>query len=160
MNINIIAVGKLKERYWRDACEEYRMRLSAFGKANITELPEARLPSSPSEKQILAALSEEAKLMKPYLEAKDCAGIAMCIEGKQLSSIELAGCMERYAVDGFSSLSFFIGSSYGLDSSVKDSCRLKLSMSPMTFPHQLARVMVLEQIYRAFSILNNSKYHK
>lgn len=160
MNINVITVGKLKEKYWRDACSEYCTRLSAFGKINIAELAESRLPSAPSEKEILYALSSEGKLMKPYLSEKSAFNIAMCIEGTQMKSEDLAQKIGRASVDGFSTLNIFIGSSFGLDDSVKKECAMRLSMSEMTFPHQLARVMVLEQLYRAFSILNNSKYHK
>lgn len=160
MNVNIITVGKLKERYWRDACDEYIKRLSAFGKINVYELPEHRLPDSPSQKEIDAALAKEATLMRPYISAKDCCNIAMCIEGKQYSSTELSNKLADFSVNGFSCANFLIGSSFGLDESIKQSCHMRLSMSKLTFPHQLARVMLLEQIYRAFSISANKKYHK
>lgn len=160
MNVNIICVGKLKEAYLRDACAEYIKRLGSFCKINVTELAESRLSDNPSDKEIASALSQEAKLMQSCLTAKGAFNIAMCIEGTQLSSPELSKQIEKTSVGGFSTVNFVIGSSFGIDSAVKEQCRLRLSMSKMTFPHQLARVMLLEQIYRAFSISSNSKYHK
>lgn len=160
MGVNIICVGKLKESYLRDACSEYAKRLCAFCKFNIIELAESRLSDNPSQKEIDSALSQEAKLMQPYLSAKGAYNIALCIEGKQLSSPELSKTIEKLSVHGFSIVNFVIGSSFGIDEDVKTQCRLRLSMSKMTFPHQLARVMLTEQIYRAFAILSNSKYHK
>lgn len=159
-SVNIICVGKLKESYLRDACSEYAKRLSAYCKFSVVELSESRLSDNPSQKEIEAALSSEAKLMQPYLSAKGAYNIAMCIEGKQLSSPELSKTIEKIAVDGFSVINFVIGSSFGIDEGVKNQCRMRLSMSKMTFPHQLARVMLSEQIYRAFAISANSKYHK
>ncbi len=160
MNVNIICVGKLKEAYLRDACAEYIKRLGSFCRVNVIELSESRLSDNPSEKEIASALSQEAKLMQGYLTAKGAFNIAMCIEGGQLSSPELSRQIEKISVDGFSTVNFVIGSSFGIDADVKSQCKIRLSMSKMTFPHQLARVMLLEQIYRAFSISANSKYHK
>lgn len=160
MTVNIITVGKLKEKYWRDACEEYLKRLSPFGKISVTELAEARLPAEPTDGETANALAQEAKSMERYLSAKNTVNIAMCIEGDELDSVSLAKKLEKYSVDGCSTINFFVGSSFGLDDSVKEKCSMRLSMSPMTFPHQLARVMLLEQLYRAFSINANSKYHK
>lgn len=160
ITVNIICVGKLKEGYLREAVAEYSKRLSAYCKFSITELSESRLSDNPSDKEIALALSQEAKLMQPYLTAKGAYNIAMCIEGKQMSSPALARQIEKVSVDGFSVINLIIGSSFGIDESVKAQCKMRLSMSEMTFPHQLARVMLAEQIYRAFSILSNSKYHK
>lgn len=160
IKINLITVGKLKEKYWRDACSEYVKRLSAFCKIHIVELAESRLPDNPSQKEIAAALEQEAKSIKPYCEKKGAVSIAMCIEGGQLSSIELSKKISSYAIQGFSTVNFVIGSSFGIADDIKQLCRLRLSMSKMTFPHQLARVMLLEQIYRSFQIENNTKYHK
>lgn len=160
LNVNLITVGKLKESYLRDACAEYAKRLSAFCRLNIVELNESRLPDSPSEKEIKAALSAEGKAMLPLLSGKDCYNIAMCIEGKQLSSEKLAEKISRISVDGKSTLNIVIGSSCGIADEIKAMCHFRLSMSEMTFPHQLARVMILEQIYRGFQILNGGKYHK
>ena len=160
LNVNLITVGKLKESYLRDACAEYSKRLGAFCKLNIAELNESRLPDSPSEKEIKAALSSEGKAMLPMLTGKSCFNIAMCIEGKQLSSEKLAEKISQISVDGKSTLNIIIGSSCGIADEIKTLCDFRLSMSEMTFPHQLARVMILEQIYRSFQILNGGKYHK
>lgn len=157
LNVKIITVGKLKEQYLRDACGEYLKRLKRFGSVQVVELDEYRLSDNPSQKEIEKALEIEGnsiqKEVKGYM-------IAMCIEGKQLSSTKLAEKMSRISVEGQSTVSFVIGSSFGIAESVKTSADFKLSMSEMTFPHQLARVMLLEQIYRAFQINNNGKYHK
>lgn len=159
-NVNIVCVGKLKEAYWRDACAEYLKRLGAFCRPNIVELPESRLSQNPSIGEINAALAAEAKLMKPHLEQKGTLNVAMCIEGTMLSSEELAARIDQAGVAGMGNINFFIGSSFGLDGEVKRTCDLRLSISKMTFPHQLARVVLLEQIYRAYSILSGGKYHK
>lgn len=160
IKINLLTVGKLKEKYWRDACYEYAKRLSVFCKLEIVELSESRLSDSPSQKEIIAALKNEAKGFKPFLEKKSSVSIAMCIEGGQLSSKELSDKFEKYFTQGISTINIIIGSSFGIDEDIKKECDLRLSMSEMTFPHQLARVMILEQIYRAFQIQKNTKYHK
>ena len=160
IKINLITVGKLKEKYWRDACAEYTKRLSAFCKIEIVELAESRLSDNPSQKEIVSALEQEAKAMKPYCEKKGAVNIAMCIEGGQLSSVELSKKISGFAVQGFSTVNFIIGSSFGIADEIKKQSQLRLSMSDMTFQHQLARVMLLEQIYRSFQIENNTKYHK
>ena len=158
MKVNIVCVGRLKEIYWRDACAEYMKRLSRFCRFSVTELPEVRLPERPSKAEISAALREEGE--KLLSASTGSATIALCVEGKQLSSEALAQQIGAFGVRGFGSLSFLIGSSYGLSNEVKQKANLCLSMSAMTFPHQLARVMLLEQIYRAFEILNHGRYHK
>lgn len=160
MNVNLIVVGKLKESYFREACAEYSKRLKAFCRLSVTELAENRLPDDPSEKEIMAALSAEGKAMKNFLSGKDCFNIALCIEGTKLSSEKLAEKIGDISVSGKSTLNFIIGSSFGIGDEIKKMCGLRLSMSEMTFPHMLARVMLLEQIYRAFQILNGGKYHK
>ncbi len=160
IKINLITIGKLKEKYWRDACAEYVKRLSAFCKMEIVELAESRLSDNPSEKEIMSALEQEAKAIKPYCEKKGAVNIAMCIEGEQLSSVKLSKKISGFAVQGFSTVNFIIGSSFGIAEEIKKQSHLRLSMSEMTFPHQLARVMLLEQIYRSFQIENNTKYHK
>ncbi len=157
MNVNIIALGKLKESWFREACAEYQKRLSAFAKVTIKEPEPEALPQNPSPAQIEKALEKEADAIRSYI--KGGANIAMCIEGKTLSSVQLAEKIENIA-NANSTVNFIIGSSFGLAESFKQSCDFKMSMSPMTFPHSLARVMLLEQIYRAFSINNNGKYHK
>lgn len=160
MGINIISVGKLKESYLRDAALEYSKRLSGFCRLNIIELPESRLSDNPSEKEIQNALENEAKLIESYINKSSSFNIAMCIEGKQLSSEELSAKINETGVDGKSTINFIIGSSYGISTNIKAKADFNLSMSKMTFPHQLARILLLEQIYRAFQISNGGKYHK
>lgn len=157
LEVRIITVGKLKEKYLRDACDEYLKRLRRFGKVSVIEIDEYRLPENPSEKEIGKALDAEGDVI-----AKNLSGyiIPMCIEGKQLSSTELADKMEKLPSLGQSCISFVIGSSFGLSDKIKNRGNLKLSMSKMTFPHQLARVMLLEQVYRGFQINGGGKYHK
>ena len=160
LTVNIITVGKLKESYLRDACNEYIKRLRTFCKLNIIELSESRLSDNPSEKEITSALADEAKAMNSFLIVKDSFNVAMCIEGKQFSSVEFSQQLEKAAINGKSTINLIIGSSFGIANEVKQMADLRLSMSKMTFPHQLARVMILEQIYRAFQISSNGKYHK
>lgn len=160
LKINIICVGKLKEKYWRDAIEEYAKRLSRFCKFSVTELNESRLNDSPSDKEIEKALENESLLMDKYLSAKGAYNIAMCIEGKLISSEDLADKISECGINGYSEINFIIGSSFGLCERIKSSANFKMSMSKMTFPHQLARVMLCEQIYRGFTISEGIKYHK
>lgn len=157
MNINLIVIGKLKEDYLRSACAEYIKRLGRYCTFQLHELDECRLSDSPSEKEISSALAKEAEQIKRY--AKGFV-IPMCIEGRQLSSVELSQKITETAVGGQSTVTFIIGSSFGLAPEIKSMGGLNLSMSKMTFPHQLARVMLLEQIYRAFQIAEGGKYHK
>ena len=159
VNIHLICVGKLKEKHYAAACAEYEKRLSAFCRLTVTELSEERLPENPSEAQIDGALEKEAAAIFGKL-AKGTKLIALCVEGELLSSERLARVMEKWTVEGASHLTFLIGGSFGLHPSVKARAQVKLSMSPMTFPHHLARVMVLEQVYRAFQINAGTRYHK
>lgn len=152
MNINFITMGKLKESYFREACEEYKKRLSAFATVKIFEPEPAFLPQNPNQTQISQALAKEAEKIRALAKGFK---IAMCIEGKTLSSESLS---EK--IRDISEISFIVGSSFGLDENFKRECDFRLSMSPMTFPHSLARVMLFEQVYRAMSIAANSKYHK
>lgn len=156
--ITILCVGKLKEAFYAAAVEEYCKRLSRLCKLEIIELPENRLPDEPSPAEIRRALAEEAELIEARLPRG--ALIALCIEGKELSSPELAKKVESFGTAGISQLTFLIGGSYGLDPALKKKADLRLSMSPMTFPHHLARVMLLEQIYRAYQIRAGTRYHK
>jgi 23S rRNA (pseudouridine1915-N3)-methyltransferase len=158
LTVQIICIGKLKETFWREACAEYCKRLQAFCKFNIVELPETKLPDHLSETQIMAALKDEGRRILSV--AGNSTLFALCIEGRQLSSEQLAEKISTLSINGTSTVSFIIGSSFGLSDEVKQSADFKLSMSPMTFPHQLARVMLCEQVYRAFQINNNGKYHK
>lgn len=158
MNINFIAMGKLKESWYREACAEYVKRLSGFAKVTVKEPPPEDLPSDPAPAQIERALEKEAALIRE--QVKGGYKIALCVEGKPFSSEQLAQKLGALGTGGVSTVSFIVGSSFGLAESLKSECDLRMSMSPMTFPHGLARVMLFEQVYRAFSILNNSKYHK
>lgn len=161
LTVHIITVGRLKERYFTDACEEYIKRLGGFCNIIVDELPESRLPDAPSRKQIESALKNEgAKMLGVIKGKKNSFNIAMCIEGKMLSSEEFSEKLRQAAVNGAACINIFIGSSFGIDPEVKSACDLRLSMSPMTFPHRLARVMLLEQLYRAFQISSGGKYHK
>ena len=157
--VTILCVGKMKEKFYIEAAAEYVKRLSRHCKLEIIELPEQRLSDSPSQAEIDAALAKEAATVAEKLP-KGGALIAMCIEGKLLPSEELAERFSRFALEGKSQITFLIGGSVGLHSSLKAQADLRLSMSPMTFPHHLARVMLLEQIYRGYQILEGSKYHK
>jgi 23S rRNA (pseudouridine1915-N3)-methyltransferase len=158
VTIQIICIGKLKEKYWQSACEEYAKRLRPYCKFEIVELPESRLPNHPSEAEIQAGLEVEGRRILELVGNGVC--IPLCIEGKTMTSPQLASSLEKIMLDGVSDISFVIGSSFGLWEQVKTAGHLRLSMSPMTFPHQLARVMLCEQIYRSFQILHNGKYHK
>lgn len=159
MNVTVICLGKLKEDYLRAACAEYSKRLGAFCKLDIVELNPTRLPDDPSQSQIDAALEDEAKRITAKIP-KGAVCFAMCIEGKQYSSEKFSKLLSTAAVEGGSNAVFIIGSSFGLSENIKKMCKVRLSMSEMTFPHQLARVMLLEQIYRAFQIESGGKYHK
>lgn len=157
--VSIICVGKLKEKFYADAASEYAKRLSRFCKLDILELPEERLPDDPSQAQIDAALAKEADAIRAKLPA-GASVIAMCVEGKPHSSEALAKLMADSANRGESHLVFLVGGSFGMHPSVKALASVKLSMSPMTFPHHLLRVMLLEQIYRGYQINAGTKYHK
>ena len=156
--VNIICIGKIKEKYFADAIAEYSKRLSTFCKFTITELPEEKLRGdNPSE--IDAVIHSEGKRIMQKISPSDYV-IAMCIEGKQLSSEELSATLGNLAVTGRSTVDFVIGGSYGLSDEVKKRADLRLSMSRMTFPHTMARMILSEQIYRAYEIATNGKYHK
>lgn len=157
--VTILCVGKMKEKFYIEAAAEYVKRLSRFCKLEITELPEERLPEVPSQAQIDAALAKEAEMIRAKLPQAAFI-IAMCVEGTPRSSESLAQLMAEAANQGGSHLVFLIGGSFGLHPSVKALSAVKLSMSSMTFPHHLARVMLLEQIYRGYQINTGSKYHK
>ena len=159
LNVTVLCVGKLKESYWQAACAEYAKRLGAFCRFRLVEVAEERLPDNPSPAQIAATVEAEGKRLLEKLP-KEAAVIPLCIEGKEMDSPALAAYVERLTVAGTSHIALVIGGSWGLSDAVKSRAALRLSMSPMTFPHQLARVMVLEQVYRAFQISGGGKYHK
>lgn len=157
--ITVICVGKLKEKFYVDAAAEYQKRLSRFCRLELMELPESRLPESPTSAEIARALCAEADAIEARLP-KGGVLVAMCIEGQELSSPSLAEKLAGWAASGVSQVTFLIGGSVGLDPRLKVRADLRLSMSPMTFPHHLARIMLLEQIYRAYQIQAGTRYHK
>lgn len=157
--ITVIATGKLKEKFYLQAVEEYQKRLSATCEFSLFELPEERLPEAPSPAQISAALKKEAEAVRAKIPKG--AYLVVCTpEGKLLSSEDLADKLKGVKNMGKSSLCVLIGSSFGLDAELKQQADFKLSFSKMTFPHHLFRVMLLEQLYRAESIQAGSRYHK
>lgn len=159
LNIKLICVGKMKEKHYISAFSEYEKRLSGLCRIEIRELSEARLPEKPSFAEIDRALSKEALDIRREIPS-GCYVIAMCIEGNQLSSPELAGLIADCSNRGRGHICFIVGSSNGLSEDIKSIADYKLSMSKMTFPHHLARVMLAEQIYRGIMINEGSKYHK
>ena len=159
LGITVLTVGKLKEAYWRAACDEYVKRLGGYCKLNLVEVDECRLPDQPSAAQIVAGTLAEGDQLLKCIPAGSFI-ISLCIEGREMDSQALAKQMAQLPLQGKSHITFIIGGSHGLSDRVKVRSHLRLSMSPMTFPHQMARVMLLEQIYRALSINAGSKYHK
>ena len=157
--ITLIAMGKLKEKFYLSAAAEYEKRMKGYCQFRILELPEVRLPEDPSAAEIAAGLEKEAELILSKIP-KGAWFCALTPEGKLHSSEALAEKLKEVKLSGKSSACFLIGSSFGMAERVKAKADLKLSMSPMTFPHHLARVMVLEQLYRAEAIQAGSKYHK
>ena len=159
MNIKIIAVGKLKESYWRDAVSEYLKRLGAYCRPEIIEVKESRLPANPSSADEAAVKAAEGEDILRHINKEDYV-ITLEIKGKGLSSEQLAEKIGQLALDGKSSIAFVIGGSLGLSPEVSRRADFKLSFSAMTFPHQMIRVVLLEQIYRSFKINRNETYHK
>nr|MBQ8252388.1 23S rRNA (pseudouridine(1915)-N(3))-methyltransferase RlmH [Lachnospiraceae bacterium] len=159
MKITIITVGKVKESYFRGAIEEYSKRLSKYCKLDIAEVADEKTPDKASETEEAQIKAKEAERIMKYIR-DDAYVIALAIEGKQLDSVELADKIESLGVQGKSHIQFVIGGSLGLHSSVLSRADYKLSFSKMTFPHQLMRVILLEQIYRAYRIISHEPYHK
>ena len=158
-DITLITIGKLKEKFYISASEEYKKRLGGYCRFQLLELPEVRLPENPSPAEIAAGLEKAADAILSRIPK----GAWFCVftpEGKTLSSEALADKLKEVKLSGKSSACFLIGSSFGMAPKVKEKADFKLSMGPMTFPHHLARVMVLEQLYRAEAIQAGSKYHK
>lgn len=160
MNVNIIAIGKLKEEYLKAAFAEYEKRLSAFCRFSLIEISECRLSDSPSLKETENALDSEGAVILQKLGKSNACNIALCVEGREMSSEEFAAVLENAPLSGKSTVNIIIGSSCGLSEKVKHFADLRFSMSRMTFPHQLARVIIAEQIYRGFMINSGKKYHK
>ena len=158
-DITLITMGKLKEKFYLSAAEEYKKRLKGYCHFQTTELPEFRLPDDPSPAEIAAGLEKEADLILNNIPK----GAWFCVltpEGKNISSEALAEKMRDVKLSGKSSACFLIGSSFGISPKIKERADFKLSMGLMTFPHHLARIMVLEQLYRSEAIQAGSKYHK
>ena len=159
LSVKLICVGKMREKFYVDAFAEYAKRLGAYCKFEHIELAEQRLSDSPSQREISAALEKEAaEISKNIPEAAYT--VAMCVEGRQMPSEAVARLIKERELSGRPRLCFVIGGSFGLDESIKRKADLRLSMSEMTFPHHLARVMLAEQIYRGFKINEGSRYHK
>ena len=158
LTLKLIAMGTLKESYWRDALSEYEKRLGAFCRLEILQLKEERLGDRPSEGEIRPALEKEGERILDAIPPR-AYRIALCVEGKQLSSEEMAEQLDRVAQSN-GELCLIIGSSYGLAERVKSQCHMRLSVSRLTFPHQLMRVLLLEAVYRGFNILKGTQYHK
>ena len=159
MTITVIAVGKLKENYLKDAQKEYLKRLSRFCRVKVLELDEEKTPEAASPAQEAKAREKEAERIRKAL-GKNTVTIALALEGKELDSVEFSERIASFMLDGKSELSFIIGSSTGLDPSVVKEADYRFCLSRLTFPHQLARIILLEQVYRAFKIVHHEVYHK
>ncbi|MBR2583313.1 MAG: 23S rRNA (pseudouridine(1915)-N(3))-methyltransferase RlmH [Oscillospiraceae bacterium] len=159
LGVKLICVGKMRERFYVDAFEEYRKRLGAYCRLDCLEIAEQRLGDNPSAAEIAAALEKEgAEILKAI--SADAFVVSLCVEGKEMSSEAFSALFTERENSGKPKICFLIGGSYGMSETVKAKADLKLSMSKMTFPHHLARVMLIEQIYRAFKIAEGSRYHK
>lgn len=159
MNITVICIGKLKETYWTDAIKEYSKRLSKYCTLAINELKEEKMPDNPSNAEETTVKEAEGKSILKHIK-KDAYVIALEIQGKELTSEALSAKMESLGILGKSDLVFVIGGSIGLSKEVLERADFRLSFSKMTFPHQMMRVILLEQIYRSFKIMRNETYHK
>ena len=159
VDVTVICVGKLKEKFYQEAAAEYAKRLKGYCKLSIVELAEQKLSKNPSLGEILAAMEKEGDAIRGKIPPNSTV-IALAVEGKMRSSEELAAMISTWSHNASKHLVFVIGGSYGLHPSIKAGAWATLSMSPMTFPHHLARVMLLEQLYRGFQINEGGKYHK
>ena len=159
LKMNIIAVGKLTEPSFRAAADGYLKRMARFYSASVTEVKPEPLPEEPSPGEIARALAKEAERIRAALSPR-AAVVALCVEGDTMSSEELTKWIGKKAASGAAEIDFLVGSSHGMDESLKKSADLRLSVSPMTFPHELFRVMLLEQLYRTGEIASGGKYHK
>ncbi len=158
LKIRIIALGKLKEKHFSQGASEYIKRLSRYCSLELCELPDLSVPDNPTEGEIQKVLQSESEAILKKLEGfKNI--VALCVEGSQKTSEEFSEILSDAEMNG-GSIAFIIGSSHGIHKSIKDLANVKLSFSKMTFPHQLARIMLLEQLYRGFKIKNNENYHK
>ncbi|MCR5664683.1 MAG: 23S rRNA (pseudouridine(1915)-N(3))-methyltransferase RlmH [Oscillospiraceae bacterium] len=159
LNVKLVCVGRMREKFYIDAFEEYRKRLGAYCRLELAEIAEARLPDAPSPREIAAALEREgAEVLRAI--PPDAFVAALCVEGSQMPSEGMARLIAEREGSGKPKLCFIIGGSFGLSPAVKTRADRRLSLSQMTFPHHLARVMLAEQIYRGFKINEGSRYHK
>lgn len=159
MKVTILCVGKIKEKFYRDAISEYEKRLSRYCKLEMIEVLDEKTPDNASESVERQIKEKEAERMEKYL--KEGAFVcALAIDGKQLDSVELSEKIEKLGIGGISHIIFLIGGSLGMSDNLLKRADMKLSFSKMTFPHQLMRVILLEQIYRAYRIMNHEPYHK
>ena len=158
IGVNFLTLGTLKESYWREAAAEYEKRLGAFCRFEMIQLKEERLSETPSEGEIRRALEKEGERILAQIPPK-AYRVAMCVEGKQLSSEALAEKLGEIA-ETHGEVCLIIGSSFGLADSVKNACHLRMSVSKLTFPHQLMRVLLLEAVYRGLNIQKGTRYHK
>lgn len=159
MKITIITVGKIKEKFYREALAEYTKRLSRYCKLEILEVADEKTPENASHREEELLLQKEGERILRYIKP-EMSVFALAIEGESLNSTDFAQVIERQGLQGHSSLAFLIGGSLGLHPDVLKQCHRKISFSPMTFPHQLMRVILLEQIYRAWRIIHKEPYHK
>ena len=159
LNVKFICVGKMREKFYIDAFQEYQKRLQAYCRFDLAEITEQRLSDRPAEKEIAAALEKEGQEILKTVPL-DAYLVALCVEGRQMPSEGMAELIAERENSGKPRLCFVIGGSYGLAPAVKQRADRKLSMSQMTFPHHLARVMLIEQLYRGFKIREGSQYHK
>ena len=159
MNIHIVCVGKCRERFWKEAVAEYSKRLSRFCKLTVTELADEKIPDNAGPAAEVAVLEKEGERILSALRQNEFV-VTLCVEGRQKDSVRFAEFIRENALAGKSNLAFVIGGSLGLAEAVKQRSGLRLSFSEMTFPHQLMRVVLLEQLYRAFKINANETYHK
>lgn len=158
MNVTVLAVGRLKESYLREGCGEYIKRLGAYAKINVVEINEERCSDNPSDSVIKSVIKNEGERIIKKIP-KGAVVIPLCIEGEEYDSRDFSAMLDAVSLNA-SHICFVIGGSFGLDDDVKALGKIKLSFGKMTLPHQIARMVLLEQVYRAFSISNNSKYHK
>jgi len=159
MKIKIIAVGKIKENYLKEGISEYLLRLSAYAKTEIVEVPDSKVKDNPNEADILKVINEEGERILSKIKSGEYV-INLDLNKKEFDSIEFSKFIESKLVEGGSSITFVIGGSYGLSQKVKERANYSISLSKMTFLHQMTRLILLEQIYRSFKILNNETYHK
>ena len=159
MNINIICLGKIKETYLQEGIKEYTKRISKYATIKVIELQDESIPTNPSEKEIQIIKQKEAEKIMNNINSRDFV-ISLDLHGKQITSEEFAEQISAITLSGYSTIDFIIGGSLGLDETIVTNSNLKLSFSKLTFPHQLFRLILCEQIYRCYKILNNETYHK